>query len=227
MLSNKKIFKNQYFSAGIEEDGELRFTGKNALGFAWRPGQDQFDLLIDSCTIDGQGVAEGLKLSFCSNVIVSNSIIIGGYEDCVDIVRGDGILFDNCTFFAGERTSQHVTIKGGAKQITFNSCKFVNSFRNWWDGACIDLGNWTDYDDVHRPKVRDVKIINCSMKEVEHPILYRRLYSETPQVKNSPGLRFNAPEIFVKLFWYGQRKGLFGKRRRFTKEWLKVYNHEL
>ena len=224
-IENKVIY-GKFFVAKSDQD-DSKFNDKNALGFGWRPGQSEFNLVIDSCTIDGGGVSEGLKLSFCRNVIVRDSQIMGGSEDCVDIVRGENILFENCTFFAGPETKQHITCKGGVKNITFKKCKFVGSFKNWWDGACIDLGNWTDYDDVDRPMVRNINIENCVMQDVGCRILYRRLYSETPKVSNSRGLKFNAPRIFVKLFWWLQRKGAIGARRRFPEDWLKVYDFEL
>lgn len=226
MSSEKKVIYGKFFAAKSSES-DSKFNDKNALGFSWRPGQPEFSLEIDSCTIDGGGVSEGLKLSFCRNVIVRNSQIIGGSEDCVDIVRGENITFENCTFFANPDTKQHITCKGGAKNITFKNCKFVGSFKNWWDGACIDLGNWTDYDDVDRPMVRNVNIENCIMQDVGARILYRRLYSETPKVSNSRGFRFNVPRIFVKLFWWLQRKGAIGPRRRFPEDWLKIYDFEL
>lgn len=219
--------ENQVFSSNEVEKEESKFHGLNALGFSWRPGQDKFSISIKSCTIDGSGVAEGLKLSFCRDVRVVDSTIIGGYEDCVDMVRGENLFFENCTFIANNGTKQHITCKGGAKNIVFKDCKFVGSFRHWWDGACIDLGNWGDYDDVSRPKVRDISIINCSMENVACPILYRRLYSETPTVKSSFGFGLKVPSLFVKIFWFLQRKELIGKRRRFAKDQLKVYDFEL
>jgi len=226
MSFEEKVIYGKFFAAKSNEN-DSKFNDKNALGFGWRPGQPEFSLVIDSCTIDGGGVSEGLKLSFCRNVIVRNSQIMGGSEDCVDIVRGENITFDNCTFFANPDTKQHITCKGGAKNITFKNCKFVGSFKCWWNGACIDLGNWTDYDDVDRPMVRNVNIENCIMQDVGAGILYRRLYSETPKVSNSRGFRFNVPRIFVKLFWWLQRKGALGPRRRFPESWLTIYGFEL
>ena len=44
------------------------------------------------------------------DVKVKNCIIIGGYEDCVDIVRGGRILFEDCTFISNN-TKHHFTIK--------------------------------------------------------------------------------------------------------------------
>ena len=226
MSSEEKVYYGKYFVADKTSDGS-KFNDTHALGFGWRPGQPEFSVTIDCCTIDGGGASEGLKLSFCRNVTVKNSQIMGGAEDCVDIVRGENITFENCTFFANPDTKQHITAKGGVKNLTFKNCKFIGSFKNWWDGACIDLGNWTDYDDVNRPRVRNVQIIDCVMQDVSCPILYRRLYAETPVVKNTKGFKFNVPRLFVSAFWFLQRKGWIGKRRRFPEDWLKVYDFEL
>lgn len=223
-MSTLKI-DGETFSQDNLEDIESKFNDKNALGFGWRPGQKQYALSINNCEINGSGVSEGLKLSFCRNVNVDNCTIFGGYEDCVDIVRGENITFKNCKFIS-QNSKQHITAKAGIKNLSFINCTFVNSFRKFYDGACIDLGNWADYDDVDRPMVRNVLIEDCRMDNVGTPILYRRLYSETPQVKNSSGFKFNVPRIFVKMFWYGQRKGFLGPRRRFPSSWLEVYDFE-
>jgi len=65
------------------------------------------------------------------------------------------------------------------------------------------------------------------MQSVGARILYRRLHSETPNISNSRGFKFNAPQAFVKLFWWLQRKGVIGPRRRFPEGWLKIYDFEL
>tara|TARA_B110000444_G_C18801600_1_gene577755 strand:+ start:978 stop:1652 length:675 start_codon:yes stop_codon:yes gene_type:complete len=222
----KVVIKDKYFSPQQKEDSQSKFNDKNALGFAWRPGQEEFSIEIDSCTIDGRGVSEGLKLSFCRNVSVKNSCILGGYEDCVDIVRGENIFFENCTFIS-QNSAQHITCKSGVRNVNFINCKFVNPVRNWWNGACIDLGNWSDYDDADRPKVRNVNITNCTMSNNCFSILYRRLYSDSPSVINSSGLKLNIASVFVRAFWFLQRRGMLGARRRFDESWLKVYDFEL
>ena len=218
--------ENQCFKPSSTESQESKLVDKNSLGFGWRPGQERFKLIVRSCFVDGSGVSEALKLSFCRNVLIENCEFLGGYEDCVDIVRGENIRFKNCNFIS-QNSKQHVTCKGGAKNISFENCKFIGSFRCWWDGACIDLGNWTDYDDVIRPKVRGVEVKNCYMSRVSFPVLYRRLYSETPSISDSRGLGLNVPNILIKLFWSLQRNHLIGKRRKFNNDWLKVYDFEL
>jgi hypothetical protein len=217
--------KNELFFNPKPGNPDSKFEDDSALGFSWRPGQEQYSLKIKDCEINGQGVSEGLKLSFCRNVEVEKCTILGGYEDCVDIVRGENISFKKCTFIS-QNTKQHITAKGGIKNLSFIDCTFVNSFSKFYDGACIDLGNWTDYDDVDRPMVRDILIENCEIKDVGLRVLYRRLYAENPIVRNCQGFGLKVPRLFVKLFWAAQRKGWLGKRRSFPESWLKIYDFE-
>lgn len=207
------------------EDAPDKLSDSSALNFAWRPGQDQYSILIDNCVIDGRGASEGLKLSFCSNVYVHNTVIFGGYEDCVDIVRGSNIMFDKCVFSIGD-AKYHATIKGGAHTIYFKECTFMGKYKKWYDGACIDLGNWTDYDDVPRPKVRGVVLDNCKTFK-GGPVLARVLHANPPKVFNTEGTVLKVPCLFTNLFFFLQRKGWIGKRRRFSDEDLKIYPQEL
>ena len=224
-MTTSRTIKGEVFVAPPDTE-ESKFNGGNALGFGWRPGRAKESISIENCVIDGRGVAEGLKLSFCHDVSVSDCIIYGGYEDCVDIVRGGNISFNNCIFIS-HCSNQHITIKGGAKNIVFTDCEFRDDFKSLFNGACIDLGNWTDYDDAVRPKTRGVKIINCKFNNIKNKILARVLYADKPEVTNCDGFVLKIPTFIVKLFWWGQRKGWLGKRRRMPEAWLEVYSHEL
>jgi hypothetical protein len=178
----------------------------NALGFGWRPGQEEQTILIENCEIDANGVAEGLKLSYCSNVKVINCTIIGGYEDCVDIVRGSNILFKNCKFIA-KNTKHHFTIKCMVAGVQIIDCEFVNEFNNLLDGACVDLGNWADYDVEDLPKTKNIEISNCKLINFRKykKIISRRIYAESPLVSNTHGFVLKIPQIFVKIFWSFKR----------------------
>lgn len=223
MMFTKEIF-NQTFRSHAK--GADKFNDTSALGLSWRPGRDPVAYEIRDCLIDGSKGDEGLKLSFCYDVYVADSKIIGGTEDCVDIVRGGNIQFVNCKFIS-TNTKQHITVKGGAKNISFLNCEFINDYSRWWDGACIDLGNWTDYDDVTRPMVRNVLIKDCKMVDMERNLLARVLHSQVPTATNSDGKIFKVPRVALVVFWLGQRLGYFGKRRRMPKEYLRVYDVEL
>jgi hypothetical protein len=178
----------------------------NALGFGWRPGQEEQTILIENCEIDANGVAEGLKLSYCSNVKVLNCTIIGGYEDCVDIVRGSNILFKNCKFIA-KNTKHHFTIKCMVDSVQIIDCEFINEFNNLLDGACVDLGNWADYDVEDLPKTKNIEISNCKLINFRKykKIISRRIYAESPLVSNTSGFVLKIPQIFVKIFWSFKR----------------------
>tara|TARA_B100000212_G_scaffold342604_1_gene331222 strand:- start:29383 stop:30051 length:669 start_codon:yes stop_codon:yes gene_type:complete len=221
---SRKLIEGQDFSCGAGYQD--KFLTSCALGLSWRPGREKIGYEIRDCLIDGSRGGEGLKLSFCYDVYVEDCTIIGGVEDCVDIVRGGDISFYNCRFVS-KNTKHHITAKGGVKSLSFTNCNFVGDYRMKWDGAFIDLGNWTDYDDVNRPGVREVSLNNCRIFESSRKILCRRLYSENPSVKNCDGKILKIPKILLALFWWGQRFGLLGTRRRLPEKDLKVYDFEL
>jgi hypothetical protein len=165
---------------------------------------------IRDCEIDGRGCAEGLKISFGHNIRVENCVIYGGYEDCVDIVRGANITFINCKFIS-VYTKQHLTIKGGCKNITIEDCEFVNDFTKWYDGALVDIGNYTIYDQVQRPKVRHVTIRDCRLTNIKHKLLTRVLYGDVPNIYNTKGYVFKVPNFITKIFFKLRNSGKLGK----------------
>lgn len=173
----------------------------NALGFMWRPGMPKQKIRIEDCTIDAGPVAEGLKLSYCHDVIVKDCTIIGGFEDCVDIVRGGFMLFENCRFVSN-CTKHHFTIKCQVSNVTIKDCVFVNDFNKLIDGAFVDLGNWSDYDIDNLPKTKDVYIIDYTFENVSwyKKIIARRLHAEAP-VNRGEGYILRIPRLFVWLFW--------------------------
>ena len=193
---------NEITIKGKTFTGDLK-KGKqgNALGFMWRPGMPKQKIRIEDCTIDAGPVAEGLKLSYCSDVIVKNCTIIGGFEDCVDIVRGGFMIFENCRFVS-KNTKHHFTIKCNASNITIKDCVFVNDFNKLIDGAFVDLGNWSDYDVDDLPRTKDIYIVDCKFENVSwyKKIVARRLHAETP-VNRGKGYILRIPRLFVWLFW--------------------------
>ena len=193
IIKNKKFKGDPSIYNGTRDD--------NALGFGWRPGQQKFTLEIENCEIDANGVAEGLKLSYCTHVIVKNCTIIGGYEDCVDIVRGGYMLFDGCTFISNN-SKHHFTIKSSVDNVTIKNCTFVNNFRNLYDGALVDLGNWSDYDIDDIPKTKNIYIVDYTLKNISwyKRIVARRLYANNPVIRGD-GFVLKVPRLFVWLFW--------------------------
>ena len=220
---NNQTFENplvKSFSRG-------EFIDSSTLRFSWRPGRKRETGLISGCKIDGRGFSEALKFSMCYNILVKGCEIIGGKEGCVDIVRGGGVVFQNCRFISNGQIKQHIAIRGGARDIAIKDCVFVGDYRKWWNGACVDLGNWTDYDDAPRPHARNIVVSNCKMEDITNRNLCRVLYSEKPKVYDCDGRVLGIPRFLVKLFWALKRKGWIGRRRRFSPRRLKVYDFEI
>ena len=193
---NEIIIKGRTFKGDLKKGKQ-----SNALGFMWRPGMPKQKIRIEDCTIDAGPVAEGLKLSYCSDVIVKNCTIIGGFEDCVDIVRGGFMIFENCRFVS-KNTKHHFTIKCNASNITIKDCVFVNDFNKLIDGAFVDLGNWSDYDVDDLSRTKDIYIIDYKFENVSwyKKIIARRLHAESP-VNRGNGYILRIPRLFVWLFW--------------------------
>jgi len=183
-----------------------RFKGQddNALGFA-----NQRRILIEDCEIHADGVAEALKFSRCWMVVVTKCRIIGGYEDCIDIVRGGKILIYKNIIRASKKTRSFVTIKGGVHTVVLQE----NVFQGKVSGPIIDLGNWTNYDIVKRPKVRNVEIIGNSFQNTKGQSLYRRIHSEKPECLMNRGDQGDCKKmawLIRKGYWCLRRHGFLG-----------------
>lgn len=117
-----------------------------------------------------------LKFSHAKNIVVSNCIICGGKEDCVDMNRNcENILIENCTVYPFG--SYGFTIKGGAKNITLRNVAFDGHGKV----ADIDLGNWSDQSMEQTTNVvlENVYAIDGS------PVKVRVLWAEKPTVVDS------------------------------------------
>lgn len=208
------FYRPYYTDDQVPDDGvisETGFWGRN--------------IVINNCIIDGTMHSEGLKISFGHNIVVKNSTIIGGYEDCIDIVRGANITFQNCKIISNN-TRQHVTVKGGARNITFDQCEFINRFEKFYNGAIIDIGNWTNYDIVKRPKVRNLSIINCKLTNIKFKLLARVLYGLKPTVKSTNGFIFKIPSIITRLFFTLRKHKILGPIVDISENDSIVYNIE-
>ena len=201
------IVENQHFSGNpsLAPPDKFQPSGKrdlNALGFSWRPGQKKKSILIKNCIIDANGVAEGLKLSYAHDVLVEKCKIIGGYEDCVDIVRGGRIVFNQCRFIA-KNTKHHFTIKCMVDDVVISNCTFVNAFNNLFDGALVDIGNWGTYNYKNNELTKNIKIIDCKLECIPwwKQILTRTIHGESPTIINTKGFNFKIPKFLVNLFF--------------------------
>jgi hypothetical protein len=149
--------------------------------------------------------SEILKGSKRRNVVVEDSFIGGGNEDCVDMVRGENIKFQNLTVEAHEKTRVFFTLKGGIKGLTFNDVVLYGKSKWCWD---ISLGDWTNYDVDKRPKVRDIVLENVRFGDSNKRVKVLCLWSEKPTVIGGRVDIWKVPTFMVKiLFWYKRKFG--------------------
>lgn len=165
---------------------------------------DEDGLTIRNCSFKGENLSENLKFSQCRNVTVEDCVIESGYEDCLDICRGANYVFRRCKFVRNTPGRTHVTFKGGANHALFEECTFTGKVAE----ASIDLGNWSNYDIVDRPKVTSVKIVRCTFDNVG-PIRVRTIWAERPVFINCTTLGKSRDSywgpVWVWGFWIGRR----------------------
>lgn len=175
----------------------------NALGFSACDA-----VHVHHCVISASALSEALKFSKCRQVLVEHCRIVGGYEDCLDIVRGCRYTFRECEFVAGKDTQYHATIKGGVDEVHFDHCRFAGKV----SAHSVDLGNWTDYDIVDRPETRNVFFYNCVW---DRPSTIRTIHASRPTLVFCDNARLvKWPKILVRGFWFVRRiwQRLFEKR---------------
>ena len=157
---------------------------------------------IDGLTIDGSSYSEALKSSNRYNNRAQNCILIGGSEDCLDIVRGYG-TFVNLEFRPTKKTRQSITAKGSCS-ITLIGCEFHGNPKQ----ADITIGDFTIYDAVQRGRIKsDVNISNCKAfnddgteRPIKITILHGNLINNSRTKANVKIKKY--PSILVKVYFF-------------------------
>lgn len=156
------------------------------------PGED-----IVGETIDGTGRREALKGSQLEHNIIARCRLIGGYEDCLDIVRGYKVNIEDCQMIAGDRTRTHITLKGGMHTVTLRRITFFGRTRWPWD---VSLGDWTGYDMVKRPPMGNVALDSLRHND-GRPVRVLCRYTEKPQVLGGTVRLIRFPRWFIRAEW--------------------------
>jgi hypothetical protein len=99
---------------------------------------------------------EGVKGSMVIEKLLANKRILGGYEDCLDVVRGKDFELRDLHMFADQRTRTFITLKGGIQGYTLRDITLEGETRWPWD---VSLGDWTDYDLFPRPVMQHGNLI--------------------------------------------------------------------
>lgn len=203
----KIIIENQILTATAGHDH-----------FALEVGPEQRPCLIRNCTIDGSLGDWGLKSSMSFDLVVEDCIIRNGIERALDMVRGGNVTFRRCTFINdGKRprvTSKwqvqkecDIGLKAGMRDITFEDCTMND----------LLLGDYSIYDQIDRPRVRRIRLINCKNMN-GGPIIVRGRYCVTHPIlaTNTDYDMLVWPKWIVAIYWWYNRK--FGDTRKLTPE---------
>ena len=197
------------------------FTGTGKPGtdsFALEVGPGQRPCIIRNCVIDAGTGDWALKSSLSFDLLVENCRIIGGAKRALDMVRGGDIYFKDCKFENGNArprvTSKwwptmycDIGLKGGMRDITFENCQMNDLF----------LGDYTLYDQIDRPRVRRIYLINCTNPN-GGPIIVRGRYCVTNPIiaTNTQVDMLVWPKSIVSVYWWYNHK--FGDKRALTPE---------
>lgn len=203
--------------AGVTYRGEPKVAGFD--NHAHTPERTERPTVYVDCVFLADGAAEALKLSRHWKVAFLDCHFAGGVEEPVDICRGGDLYFLHCDFESLVAEGRDLTLKGGARRVTFDRCANLRQ---------LTLGEYSKYDALAvlhagagagggvvvpakwnrlaRPPVREVQLIDCG------PLTVVLLHSDTPSASGDTAMR---AKRFIPRSWVA---AYFWARARFFKE---------
>jgi hypothetical protein len=189
----KTITRETFYGPESRTDGD-----SNALHI----GPEQEPTHYVECTIDARAGAEALKITRGARQHrFTRCNIIGGYEDCVDILGAHNITFIDCTFTVLGRAM--ATIKGGARMIAFHGGVINGAPKH---GAYFDLGGHTIYK--HDRTITElITITDMTVYTKHRPMSLSRTWNATePSVLDVEHpcyvSNFRIPKLIWMLYFY-------------------------
>jgi hypothetical protein len=131
--------------------------------------------LLDFPIVADKNIADALKLSNCHDIQIAADLIVGGYEDCIDINRGRDIYVRITQ--AQPQGKFVATIKGGAENVLLQIDRLIGHGTE----TDIDIGNWSDQEPHARTKFVYLNITTSDGS----PVRVRILHGWTPILINS------------------------------------------
>jgi hypothetical protein len=104
---------------------------------AHTPDRSERSIIFVDCVMNARGASEAEKLSRHWGVAFVNCQFIGGAEEPLDICRGGDLYFYRCDFVSSKPEDRDLTLKGGARRVTFHSCQNLRQ---------LTLGEYSKYD---------------------------------------------------------------------------------
>ncbi len=175
-------------------------------------GTQEPNSVVTRCAINAKGAEWGLKCPDNVGSIISQTTLTGGKERALDIVRGSGLRFNDCTFSAGvdrppikSRFSWAKTcdigIKGGATDIQFSSCVMTD----------LLLGDHSIYDNVKGvgPKTTRIVLKNCQHPNGKGtPIILRVWNADLPMLVDTNAVALVYWDTVVRVYFWVAGKWL-------------------
>jgi hypothetical protein len=175
-------------------------------------------ITIINCIIDGSQADWGLKLSMSFDTVVEDCVLKDGRERALDMVRGGNVVFRRCKFVntgVRKRTRSKwvlgkecdIGLKAGMRDVTFEDCEMND----------LLLGDYSIYNQIDRPPVRRIKLVNCRNPN-GGPIIIRGRYTVSNPViaENTQVSMLVWPKIITAIYWWWNRR--FGDKRKLSPE---------
>lgn len=131
-----------------------------------------------------------LKFSNCSNVLVKDCQIVGGKEECVDIVRGDDYVLQGLVLEPKGQAA--IVIKGAVVNYKIIDCEFLSHGKK----QDIELGQFDNYWTFGRKPTRGGAIVNVRARDGK-PVKVVLWDAEKPEIINSNVKIVKMPKIVV------------------------------
>lgn len=146
----------------------------------------------DGLYLDGSNNAETLKGSNISDCTVRDFTLIGGYEDCIDCVRGSNYAFIGGSLIAGQKTRTFVTLKGGIDGVVLSDITMSGKCKWWWD---ISLGDHTIYNQGRLLNQKNIVISNVRKVAPVRKVRILVIDCERPTITDSNAVVIKVPRI--------------------------------
>jgi len=181
---------------------------------------------IDGIEIDGYSKSEALKLSNLKYAGATEVRLLGGSEDCLDVVRGYGI-FNTIHFLPSKKTRQSVTAKGSCN-IVLNNPWFLEKPKL----ADIVVGDFTIYDAVDKERFKKKSVVhlknpnalddNLNSRKVKVILMNGDL--RVIDAKDRTRVKvIKVPSLLVKIYFFFGRLFTSKKRKEQARKTLKEF----
>lgn len=147
---------------------------------------------------DGTNFAEALKVSNLSDIKVSNFELIGGWEDCIDCVRGNNMIFYGGILISSKHTKTFVTAKGGIDGFILRNIELRKRPKWFWD---ISLGDHTIYNDMGDTTMMKNVVIDNVWRDDNKKVTILCLWCERPELLNGNYKLIMVPKFLVKILF--------------------------